>query len=116
MIPRLLLAASFAHETYKVAPEAGFATSPMTMMGLLALMALVPFAIMMLTSFSKIVVVLSLARSAMGSQQAPPTIVLTGLAAVLTAHIMAPVAERMWEAGQAAYREGGSSTQMLASS
>src|SRR5439155_1564660 len=79
MNPNLVVAAAFARETYKVAPDAGFATSPMTMMGLLALMALVPFAIMMLTSFSKIVVVLSLARSAMGSQQAPPTFVITEL-------------------------------------
>ena len=41
----------------------------------------------------------------MGTQQAPPTIVLTGLAAVLTGHIMAPVMERMYDAGQAAYQE-----------
>jgi type III secretion protein R len=64
-------------------------------MGLLAFLALVPFAVVMLTSFSKVLVVLSLARSALGTQQAPPTVVLTGLAAVLSAAIMAPVAERM---------------------
>jgi type III secretion protein R len=98
-----------------VSPDAGFAAQPMTMMALLALMALIPFAVMMLTSFSKIVVVLSLARSAMGTQQAPPTIVLTGLAAVLTAHIMCPVVEKMYQAGQIAMHEGGSTTQMIAS-
>lgn len=92
-----------------------YAGSPLSMMGMLALMSLLPFAVLMLTSFSKIAVVLSLARSAMGTQQAPPTMVLTGLAAVLTGHIMAPVMERMYDAGQVAYAEveAGSGAQLL---
>jgi len=77
----------------------GGGSQPVPMMLLLTGMALVPFAVLMLTSFSKIAVVLSLARSALGTQQAPPSMVLTGLAAVLTAHIMAPVAEAMYLAG-----------------
>ncbi|MBK7858231.1 MAG: type III secretion system export apparatus subunit SctR [Archangiaceae bacterium] len=80
-----------------------FAGSPLPMMGLLALMALVPFAVVMLTSFSKMAVVLSLVRSALGTQQAPPTIVLTGLAAVLSAHVMAPVFEQIWSSARATY-------------
>jgi type III secretion protein R len=93
--------------------QASFAGNPMTMMGMLAVMSLLPFVVMMLTSFSKIAVVLSLARSALGTQQAPPTLVLTGLAAVLSAHIMAPVMERMYEVGQAAYSEVESGAQLL---
>ncbi|ATB27858.1 type III secretion system export apparatus subunit SctR [Melittangium boletus] len=93
--------------------QMSFAGSPLSMMGLLALLSLLPFAVMMLTSFSKIAVVLSLARSAMGTQQAPPTIVLTGLAAVLTGHIMAPVMERMYEAGQVVYQDIGSGERIL---
>jgi type III secretion protein R len=89
------------------------AGSPVSMMGMLALMSLLPFAVLMLTSFSKIAVVLSLARSAMGTQQAPPTIVLTGLAAVLTGHIMAPVMERMYDVGQAVYQDAGSGARLL---
>lgn len=81
----------------------GFAGNQLQMMGLMALMALVPFAVMMLTSFSKIVVVLSMVRSALGTQQAPPTMVLTGLAAVLSATVMAPVFEKMWSQGQASW-------------
>lgn len=91
------------------------ASSPVPMMGLLALMALIPFAIVMFTSFSKIVVVLSITRSAMGTQQAPPTMVLTGLAAVLSAHIMSPVVERMVEAGKSAYREDASTSELVSS-
>jgi type III secretion protein R len=67
----------------------------------------------MLTSFSKIAVVLSLARSAMGTQQAPPTLVLTGLAAVLSGHIMAPVMERMYDAGQSVHEELDSGERIL---
>lgn len=89
------------------------AGSPLSMMGMLAVMSLLPFAVLMLTCFSKIAVVLSLARSAMGTQQAPPTIVLTGLAAVLTGHIMAPVMERMYDEGQAVYQDVGSGAQIL---
>ncbi|MBU8899267.1 type III secretion system export apparatus subunit SctR [Corallococcus sp. M34] len=93
--------------------QMSYAGNPVAMMGLLALMSLLPFAVLMLTSFSKIAVVLSLARSAMGTQQAPPTLVLTGLAAVLTGHIMAPVAERMYDVGRAAYRDVDSGTEVL---
>ncbi len=93
--------------------HSSLASSPIPMMGLLALMALVPFAVVMLTSFSKIAVVLSIARSAMGTQQAPPTIVLTGLAAVLTATIMTPVFERMYGAGEAAWAEAGATPQLV---
>ena len=93
--------------------QLSFAGSPLSMMGMLALMSLLPFAVLMLTSFSKIAVVLSLARSAMGTQQAPPTIVLTGLAAVLTGHIMAPVMERMYDVGQAVYQDVGSGAEMV---
>ena len=96
-----LLAGSPALAAKTAAPatfsEVSFAGHPLSMMATLAVMALLPFAILMLTSFSKIAVVLSLTRSAMGTQQAPPTIVLTGLAAVLSGHIMAPVVERMYD-------------------
>lgn len=77
-----------------------FASNQLGMMAVLTALALVPFAIVMLTSFSKIIVVLSIVRSALGTQQAPPTMVLTGLAAVLSAHIMSPTMEHMWKAAQ----------------
>jgi type III secretion protein R len=85
--------------------SSSFAGTPVPMMGLLALMALVPFAVVMLTSFSKMAVVLSLVRSAIGTQQAPPTIVLTGLAAVLTAHVMAPVFEQVYASARQLYAQ-----------
>ncbi len=79
----------------------GFASNQLHMMGLLAAMAIIPFAVMMLTSFSKMVVVLSIVRSALGTQQAPPTMVLTGLAAILSCTVMAPTFEKMWAVARA---------------
>ena len=51
-------------------------------------MALLPFLIIMVTSFVKISVVLSIVRSALGTQQMPPTQVITGLSIILTIHVM----------------------------
>jgi type III secretion protein R len=69
--------------------------NPVSLLLLLAGMSLLPFLLVMFTSFTKISVVLSLTRSALGTQQAPPTVVLTGLAAVLSLVVMSPVAEAM---------------------
>jgi type III secretion protein R len=109
----LLLAPAWAFAGPEPLSQASYAGSPLAMMSMLAVMSLLPFAVLMLTSFSKIAVVLSLARSAMGTQQAPPTLVLTGLAAVLSAHIMSPVMERMYDAGRLAYQEVESGAQAL---
>lgn len=57
----------------------------------LTLLSLVPAFLMMLTSFTRIVVVLSFLRSALGTQQTPPNQVLIGLALFLTIFIMAPI-------------------------
>jgi len=57
----------------------------------LAGMALVPFVLIMVTSFVKIAVVMSIVRQAIGTQQIPPTQVITGMAIILTVYIMAPV-------------------------
>lgn len=61
----------------------------------LALLALAPFALAMVTSFVKIVIVLSMVRNALGTGQVPPTIVVTGLAMILTVHVMWPVGEQI---------------------
>jgi type III secretion protein R len=73
------------------------------MLVLLGLLALLPVALVTLTSFLKIAVVLSIARSALGAPQVPPSTAVTGLALVLTALVMAPVAEE----SLALAREGG---------
>jgi type III secretion protein R len=52
---------------------------------------LLPFAAMMITSYTKIVVVLGLLRNALGVQQVPPNMVLNGLALIISAYIMTPL-------------------------
>ncbi|MGZ6140351.1 MAG: type III secretion system export apparatus subunit SctR [Myxococcaceae bacterium] len=69
--------------------------NPVGLLLVLAGLSLLPFLLVTFTSFTKISVVLSLTRSALGTQQAPPTVVLTGLAAVLSLVVMGPVAEAM---------------------
>ena len=69
---------------------ASFAERPVGLMIVLAALAIVPFVLIMCTSFLKIVVVLSIVRNAIGTPQVPPTQVLTGLAIILTAYVMAP--------------------------
>lgn len=59
-------------------------------------LALVPFLVVMVTAFTKIVVVLMLVRNALGIQQTPPNTVLFGLAIVLTTYISMPVVNEVW--------------------
>jgi type III secretion protein R len=79
------------------------------------LISLAPFFAVMVTSFTKIVVVLSLLRNAMGLQQVPPNVVLNGLALILTVYVMYPTLQQMQTAAysdgfQAATMEGETST------
>ncbi len=76
-------------------------SKPLLILLALFSMALVPVLLVMVTSFVKIVVVLGLVRSALGTQQIPPNQVVTGLAMILTLYIMIPV-------GLETYRQVGS--------
>lgn len=80
------------------ATEVSFANRPLVLMITLGALGFAPFVLMMVTSFVKISVVLSVVRSALGTQQIPPTQVITGLAIILTVYIMAPVGQEMFKA------------------
>ncbi len=71
--------------------------SPSSALITVIVLALAPFVAVMVTSFTKIVVVLSLLRNALGLQQVPPNVVLNGLALVLTIYVMFPVGLVMQE-------------------
>lgn len=79
---------------------------------LLALAAL-PFAAMVVTSYTKISIVLGLLRNAIGVQQVPPNMVLNGVAIIISCYIMAPVFIDATKGMSAASTGGGSSTQTL---
>jgi type III secretion protein R len=75
--------------------------NPVVMVIVLGSLALAPFVLVMLTSFTKMSVVLSILRNALGTQNVPPNQVITGLAFVLTFFVMTPVVKEM-------YKEAGS--------
>lgn len=86
---------AFAAATLTAAPalaQGAGQTNPLGLVAVLGGLALLPFLLIMVTSFVKVAVVLSLLRTAIGAQQVPPNQVITGLAIVLSVYIMAPVA------------------------
>lgn len=57
----------------------------------MGLLGMAPFIAVMVTSFVKMTVVMSLVRNALGTQQTPPNLVINGLAIILSLYVMAPV-------------------------
>jgi type III secretion protein R len=74
------------------------ASRPVLLVVAVAALSLLPFVLLLMTSFVKIAVVLAILRSALGSAQIPPSQIITGLALVLTMVVMAPTGERMLRA------------------
>ena len=62
---------------------------------LLTFAALLPSILIMMTSFTRTIIILSFTRNAMGVQQSPPNMVLVGIALFLTLYIMSPVIDRI---------------------
>jgi flagellar biosynthetic protein FliP len=80
-------------------PAAGGGTTySLTIQTLLLMTALtfIPAALLMMTGFTRIVIVLSLLRHAMGTQTAPPNQIVVGLSLFLTFFVMSPVLERVY--------------------
>ena len=73
------------------------ATALVQIIALVTVLSLAPSILVMVTSFTRIIVVLSFLRSALGIQQTPPNSVLISLALFLTAFIMAPTMERIYD-------------------
>ena len=78
---------------------AGLTERVVQLVGLLTVLSLAPSIVIMTTSFVRIVVVLSLLRTALGLQQSPPNAVLISLALFLTAIVMGPTLERSYNEG-----------------
>jgi flagellar biosynthetic protein FliP len=79
-------------------PESGSSTSRiLQLIALITVLSLAPSILVMMTSFTRIVVVLSFLRSAMGIQQTPPNSVLVSLALFLTVFIMMPTLQLVYD-------------------
>lgn len=69
------------------------------LVALLTILSLAPSILVMVTSFTRIVVALSLLRSALGTQSAPPNTVITALALFLTAFVMSDTLQNAYDSG-----------------
>ncbi|MBQ3682639.1 MAG: type III secretion system export apparatus subunit SctR [Succinimonas sp.] len=76
--------------------ENSFINSPVNLIMITMLMGLLPFFLTLATSYIKVVVVTYLIRNALGVQQVPPGMVLSGLAMILSVFIMAPVGQQTY--------------------
>jgi flagellar biosynthetic protein FliP len=85
--------------TLDLGQGAGVTQRALQLIALITVLSLAPSILVMVTSFTRIVVVLSLLRAALGTQTAPPNAVIVGLALFLTAFVMAPVFQRAYDTG-----------------
>ncbi len=85
--------------TIDLGDEQGLTARIVQLVLIVTLLSVAPSILIMVTSFVRIVVVLSLLRTAIGLQQSPPNAVIVSLALFLTAFIMAPTFEASWTAG-----------------
>ena len=72
---------------------------------LLTIIALLPSIVVMVTSFTRIIIILSFLRNAMGIQQVPPNVVLAGLSLFLTLFIMGPTLNQINVQAYLPYRQ-----------
>lgn len=81
------------------AGQAGATGRLVQITALLTVLSIAPSLLVMLTAFTRIVIVLSLLRSAIATQSTPPNMVLIGLALFLTFFVMQPVLDQAWTTG-----------------
>ena len=79
--------------------QAGATGRLMQLTALLTVLSLAPSLLVMITAFTRIIIVLSLLRSAIGAQGTPPNSVLIGLALFLAYFVMQPVLDQAWTTG-----------------
>ena len=96
--------------------EGGINPTLVSKLAVLAGLSLLPFAIMLLTSFMKIVVVLSMFRQALGVQQTPPNQVLNGVGLLITIYVMFPTGVAMYNAAHDVIDKSGTMPVMSSTS
>ncbi|MDY0962524.1 MULTISPECIES: flagellar type III secretion system pore protein FliP [Massilia] len=95
----LIAAAQPGIPAFQSSPAAGGGTSyslPVQTLLLLTSLTFLPAALLMMTAFTRIIIVLSLLRQALGTQTAPPNQVMVGLALFLTFFVMGPTFDRIY--------------------
>ncbi|HRP96775.1 MAG TPA: flagellar type III secretion system pore protein FliP [Rhodocyclaceae bacterium] len=97
LVPLTSAAQGLPAFTSSATPDGGtsYSLSVQTLL-LLTALSFLPAVVLMMTCFTRIIIVFALLRTALGTQTSPPNQVLLGLALFLTFFIMAPVAERVY--------------------
>ena len=100
------LTASPDQVMFKMSMEGGGFTKAINIFLLMTVLSLAPAAVMMMTSFTRIIIVLGFLKQAMGTQQAPSGRIIAGLALFLTLFIMHPVWTDIYDNAIVPYSEG----------
>lgn len=116
LIALILGGASYAHAQGITVPSVNFSmkntsnpkevVSAIQIIVLLTVLTLAPAILILMTSFTRIIIVFSFLRQALGTQQMPPNQVLVGMSMFLTFFIMSPVFEKMNEEAIKPYMAG----------
>lgn len=91
---------------FRLTPDGEEYELPIQLLLILTVLSLAPAIIILMTSFTRLVVVLSILRTALGTQQSPPTQVLIGLSLFLTLFTMYPIFQNIHENAVAPYLDG----------
>lgn len=75
------------------------------MLIVMSMFSLLPFLFCCMTSFLRFVIVFAMLKTAMGTQQVPPAIVIIGLSMILTFYTMGPTFQRMYDMGSVPYQK-----------
>src|SRR3569833_1414384 len=97
LLPSLALAQSAGLPAFTSTPSGGGQTYTLSLQTLLLTsLSFLPAALLMMTSFTRIIIVLSLLRHALGTQSSPPNQVMIGLALFLTLFVMGPTLDKIY--------------------
>lgn len=90
------------------AAEPGFLTlqNQIRIIGFLSIISLIPFGVMMMTSFTRITIVFQFLRQALGSSQVPSNQIIIGLSLILTGFVMQPVFQQAQKSAFKPYMDG----------
>lgn len=77
------------------------------MLIVMTVFSLLPFVFSCMTSFLRFTIVFSMLKTALGTQQVPPGVVIIGLSMILTFYTMGPVFQKMYDMGNVPYKKNG---------
>ncbi|MET3827914.1 MULTISPECIES: flagellar type III secretion system pore protein FliP [Sphingomonas] len=107
VVPLVLLPTdALAQATLSLGGGGSMSGKTIGLVAMLTVLSLAPGILMTITSFTRIVVALSLLRTGLGAQGVPPNPVIISLALFLSLFVMTPTFESAWQAGVKPYTEG----------